>query len=640
MRSTFISSLLLLLLCLQSAFAQPLERYGMVRIYTPTQEVIRQISALGIALDHVGRDTVCRIPTDICLDVIVNEKEISALRSKNIRFDVLIEDMYRYYDGQPKLSKSDQKQIQSVSTVKGFGFGSMGGYYTYDEVVAQLDSMYIYFPNLITPKVSIGKSIEGRDIWMVKISHYLAENGENPEVLFTALHHAREPEGMMVVLYFMYYLLERYDKDAEVTYLLDHRALYFIPVVNPDGYAYNQKIRPDGGGLWRKSRRLNPDSSYGVDLNRNYSYKWGYDNIGSSPAPGAETYRGAGPFSEPETQAVRDFCLQHHFQLALNYHTYGNYLIYPFGYNSQVTPDDSIFRRYASDMAHYNRYTYGTNMQTVHYAANGDADDWMYGEQTTKDKIIAMTPEVGSSSDNFWPTMDRIYPLAQENLRPNLYLAWVAGAYLCIESIASKRIFPSDTVKVVLNLRNKGLKATSGILVKVSTADTYAKVLMPEINITNIPSFSTWNNQVTPIPIVLSCKMPSGHTIPCTLRIHYNDTELDTTFLLSSTPVQVESPSAQLSASNYRLSQNYPNPFNPITNVEFRIPNSTFVSLKVFDVLGREVATLVNEEKSPGNYRVTLDTRHSPFGVLPSGVYFYRLSAKGFTETKKMLLSK
>jgi hypothetical protein len=84
---------------------------------------------------------------------------------------------------------------------------------------------------------------------------------------------------------------------------------------------------------------------------------------------------------------------------------------------------------------------------------------------------------------------------------------------------------------------------------------------------------------------------------------------------------------------SYKLNQNYPNPFNPTTNIEFSLFKSGFVSLKVFDLLGQEVVTLVNEEKGVGNYRVTFDARD-----LPSGTYFYTLSTGGFTEMKKMLL--
>ena len=86
-------------------------------------------------------------------------------------------------------------------------------------------------------------------------------------------------------------------------------------------------------------------------------------------------------------------------------------------------------------------------------------------------------------------------------------------------------------------------------------------------------------------------------------------------------------------SDSYKLNQNYPNPFNPATTIEFSLFKSGFVSLKVFDVLGQEVATLVDERKGVGNYLVTFDARD-----LPSGTYFYALSSGGFSEMKKMLL--
>jgi hypothetical protein len=231
---------------------------------------------------------------------------------------------------------------------------------------------------------------------------------------------------MATVIYFMYYLLENYGSDPEVTYLVNNRQLYFVPVLNPDGYVYNQQTNPNGGGFWRKNRRNNGGGSFGVDLNRNYGYQWGYNNSGSSPDPFDETYRGTGPFTEAETQAIRNFCESHNIKLALNYHTYGDLLIYPWGYINAFTPDHPVFLALAQDMTQYNGYAHGNSSQLL-YDVNGGSDDWMYGEQTTKEKIFAMTPEVGSS---FWPNINQIYPLAQENIIPNLILAHGEGAIL------------------------------------------------------------------------------------------------------------------------------------------------------------------------------------------------------------------
>ena len=87
--------------------------------------------------------------------------------------------------------------------------------------------------------------------------------------------------------------------------------------------------------------------------------------------------------------------------------------------------------------------------------------------------------------------------------------------------------------------------------------------------------------------------------------------------------------------TNFALKQNYPNPFNPATNIEFSIPVKGFVSLKIYDITGREVAQLVNTHLYPGLYTANFDASR-----LSSGVYFYTLRAEGFTQTKKMLLVK
>jgi hypothetical protein len=94
-------------------------------------------------------------------------------------------------------------------------------------------------------------------------------------------------------------------------------------------------------------------------------------------------------------------------------------------------------------------------------------------------------------------------------------------------------------------------------------------------------------------------------------------------------PISIDMP------STYLLQQNYPNPFNPSTTILFSIPTSEFVTLKVYDLLGREIATLVNENLSAGSYSYNFDAKN-----LTSGVYLYKLQAGKYSETKKMLLSK
>jgi len=117
--------------------------------------------------------------------------------------------------------------------------------------------------------------------------------------------------------------------------------------------------------------------------------------------------------------------------------------------------------------------------------------------------------------------------------------------------------------------------------------------------------------------------------------------------LTFDTPVSVENELTGNAAKDYLLMQNYPNPFNPVTKIKYTIPSVTlsevegsFVTLKVYDILGNEVTTLVNEEKSAGTYEVSFDASNLPAGRqgLTSGIYFYKLTSKGLSETKKMIL--
>jgi carboxypeptidase T len=360
-----------------------------------------------------------------------SQQDIEKISNLGLSYEILIEDVTKYYqDRNIGLSTKvdDYKNAGDYDVPENFEFGSMSGHATYAEIVANLDNMASLFPNLITVKESIGQSIEGREQWMVKISDNPNVNETEPEVLYTALHHAREPVGAMQMLFYMYYLLENYDNDPFIQTLVDNTEMYFVPVVNPDGYVYNQTTNPNGGGMWRKNRRNNGGGSYGVDLNRNYGYMWGFDDYGSSPYPEDETYRGTAAFSEPEIAAIRDFCESHEIVNALNYHTYANELLYAWGYIPDLCPDNDIFHAHASLMTQDNHYVYGPSNTTI-YATNGSSDDWMYGEQTTKNKIFAYTPECGGDGDGFWCPIDRIIPIAQENMIQNILLAAFAGSY-------------------------------------------------------------------------------------------------------------------------------------------------------------------------------------------------------------------
>ena len=384
--------------------------------------------------------------------VILEESErvLHQLQEKGIPFDVLVPDLTTFYQEQNSKMKSRSReegcQNELAGTPDNFKLGSMGGYLTLKEMKLELTEMHNQFPELITNPEPIAHFMtqENRPILQVRITGKHGEDLKKENVLYTALHHAREPLSMQQLIYFMWYLLENYDKDPLVTKIMDQTNLYFIPCVNPDGYAYNNQVAPDGGGMWRGNRQLTWNE-FGVDLNRNYGYKWGHDNSGSSDEPDSEIYRGPEPFSEPETRAVKWFCEKNNISMALNYHSFGDYLIYPWGYTDARTKDDEGFKALAQTMSMGKRIVYGNSAETVMYSTNGDTDDWMYGEVDTKDRIYSFTPEVGPAIYGFYPPRDQIELLCAREVEQNMRLALAAHQFVHVvhanEPMVNSHIF-------------------------------------------------------------------------------------------------------------------------------------------------------------------------------------------------------
>ncbi len=360
--------------------------------------------AQWLALNELHPDIVYR--GNGFVDVITDEPELKEIQQLGLKTEITHADIVSFY--QSRLANKD-----------------MGGYKTLDEINSYVDQIIADHPNIVSSKISLGLSIEGRDIWAVKISDNPEVDEDEPEILYTGAIHSREVITPEIVLYFMDYLTNNYGSDPDATFLVDNREMWFVPVINVDGYRYNQTIEPNGGGMWRKNRRNNGDGSWGVDLNRNYAFEWGYDNIGSSPFGEDETYRGSGPFSEPESQAMRDFIESRQFDITVSYHSYSNLILWPWGYARIYTDEEDLFRAIGDSAATFNYYD--PEVSWGLYEVNGDTDDWGYGEQTTKNKNYAFTLEAGSAFDGFWPNPSRIPQLTSENLEPNKLFAKLAG---------------------------------------------------------------------------------------------------------------------------------------------------------------------------------------------------------------------
>lgn len=440
-------------------------------------------------------------------------------------------------------------------TPEGFFYGSMGCYPTLDEYEAAFDQMRADYPHLITQKESIGSTWEERPIWVMRIT--AADDPESvPEVLYTGLHHAREPQSAAGVLYFMYYLLEGYESDPEVTALLENRAFYFIPILNPDGYRRNQQTHPNGGGMWRKNRRPNAGSgSFGVDLNRNYGYMWDCNGAPyTSCNPSSDTYAGPHAFSELETQALREWLATRTIGAAYNYHSYGRYWLHPYGYDSPVfnndvyTPDHDLFTKLSAEITRFNDYTYGLAGEVL-YEAIGTSDDWMYGEQNEKPKMYSFTPEIGGFSDNFWPSPHRIVPLALDVLHPNLVLAWFVGVHPreVLSSVFEEEVSPGngyldpgETGLAYVEIENFGVGRMDDARARINSTDP--DVLTAPGNWTTFVLDDTTDVTLPPLGFTISPDAPLGVTGSIVLELELEGggiMQLPLADLLIGTPLMI-----------------------------------------------------------------------------------------------------
>lgn len=299
--------------------------------------------------------------------------------------------------------------------------GLNGAYHSTLELETDLRVLERDHPQL-AKVVELGETLEKRKIYALKISNNVSLEENEPAVLLVGCHHAREWISVEVPFLFGKYLLENYAGSPEVQNLVNRSEVWIVPIVNPDGLEYTIHVYR----YWRKNRRFNADGSYGVDINRNYAYQWGYDNVGSSPEPASDVYRGTAPFSEPETDAVRRLFLSRNFRAMISFHSFAQDILYPWGYVNAPTPKeaelDAIARTMSGLIAAVRGtvYAYGRAAGLL-YTTNGDTVDWVFGVSGIPGFTIELPP-VDVEHGGFFNDEAAIGAIFGENLPAMLYL--------------------------------------------------------------------------------------------------------------------------------------------------------------------------------------------------------------------------
>lgn len=318
-------------------------------------EVVADMRAAGldITAEEVLDDELVRI------EVIATSKQLQPFRSRDVQF--------KRTKGQKRVDRTPE-----VST----GDDVFRPFDGPDGLEAEMVSVAGASPDLVK-LVDIGDTVQGRDIWALKVTKNanLRPDGTKPAVAYIAAQHAREWITPEMTRRLTLYYLDNYGTDPEITTLVDTTELWFVWVANPDGYQWTHE--DPANRLWRKNLADNDGdgaitTADGVDLNRNFAYRWGYDNEGSSPELTSATYRGPGPMSEPETVAMDAFVGGVDFSYLVNYHSAAELILYGVGWQVDTpSPDDVAQIALAGDDANPGIPGYDPDQSAELYITNG-----------------------------------------------------------------------------------------------------------------------------------------------------------------------------------------------------------------------------------------------------------------------------
>jgi carboxypeptidase T len=299
-------------------------------------------------------------------------------------------------------------------------------FHNYFELTQSVENLAAIHSNIVKLS-SIGRSIEGRDLHLLSFSAG-GDDKAKPATFFVGGHHAREHISIETALNLAWYLATEYRKGTpRIVNLLNNRTVYIVPIANPDGAEFD--VASGQYKLWRKNRKNN-GGTMGVDLNRNYSFKWGHTNDrATSSNPADDTYRGPSAFSEPETQAIKAFVESHeNINILLTFHTFSKLILYPWGHKFESIENQKDFQVHkvmAETMAKWNGYK--PEQSSELYAASGDTTDWSYGQlgiiSFTFELDPAATPDMNFNPEKgFYPGQGQIKPTFEKNIEPCLYL--------------------------------------------------------------------------------------------------------------------------------------------------------------------------------------------------------------------------
>lgn len=468
-------------------------------------------------------------------------------------------------------------------------------YPTYDAYVNMMNQFATSFPNLCRI-VNAGSTVQGRYILFAVVSKNVSTHEAEPQFMYSSSMHGDETTGYVLMLRLINYLLTNYGTDPKVTVLVDNEEIWINPLANPDGTYHG------GNGTVNGAIRYNAN---GVDLNRNFP------DPQDGPHPDNQQW-------QPETIIMMNTFAANHFTMSCNFHGGAEVVNYPWDTWARLHADDNwwqyVSRQYA-DTVHANAIAgYMTDLNNgitngyAWYRVTGGRQDYMtyfkHGRETTIE-------------------LSHVKLLNPANLPAHWNYNW----------------------KSFLNYMQKPLYGITGLIKDSATLAPIGKAKV-FINGHDIDSSEVYTDSV----FGKYDRMIKGGTYSITFSAPYYYPKTitgvyvkdDSTTILNVflRPINVGiSKNGNNVPMKFKLYQNYPNPFNPTTKIKFDVPEvrgeKLEVRLVIYDILGKEVALLVNEKQNAGTYEAEWDASN-----YPSGVYFYKLISDKIYITKKLVLLK
>jgi hypothetical protein len=541
------------------------------KFYVSSKDVIKKL-ANEISIDNV-KDNV------INYEVIAyaNSNEMETFKKYNINFEVMV----------PPSLQFPVKMSDNINEITAWDV-----YPTYDAYVTMMNAFATSYPN-ICRIVNAGPTIQGRAILFAVISDSVNFRKPKPRFMYSSSMHGDETTGYVLMLRLIDTLLSGNGNNAKITDLVKNVEIWINPLANPDGTYHG------GNGTVTGATRYNANNA---DLNRSFP-----------------DFYGTPPYSvQVETQDMMNIFRQYNFTLSMNFHGGAQVINYPWDCTSPHHPDNDWFLNISKRW-----------VDTVHLVNPSYMID-----------LLSSDPNIPGITNGY--AWYYVYGGRQD------YMTFVTGGREITAEISATKLLPQAqlpayygyNIRSFLNYIKECLYGVRGIVTdSVSGLPLKAKIRVQGREYmndsTSIFSDTTCGDYHRMLPTgtyTLTFKAPNHY--PKTISGVY--AKMDSTTILN---VKLRPMSTGISGTetpiSFSLSQNYPNPFNPATNIKYQIAKNNFVTLKIYDILGKEIMTLVNERQSTGLYEIQFDG-----SKLSSGIYFYKLTSGDFSDVKSMILIK